>query len=481
MKYIYFLLAILLRILLLFPIIGSPLWYDENFTLLMIRRPLGQMLLATAGDVHPPLYYYLLWPLGQIPHASTWIIRIPSLLFSILALFVLWEVLERLTIGKLMRRATWVLFSISSVILYYTGEGRMYSWMILLVLCAVWCLLDRRWWLLGLTSGLLLWSHNYGIFYVATFWLAGLALDKHNWKPLTFSLSLAGLSFVPWCMVLLSQIKTIGGGYWIFWQTWPSILNTFYNSYVLYGQTIIDIYGQVIFFGWLTYSLIWLLLHYKSIDNKQAATIILAFGPFLMALLVSLTIQPILLYRALVPCVPFLTLILLSPSLEYLYAHPDNLRMKLAFIFIIPFMVINPTRLYFTSYHLRGINDQEIITALRTIESNWKPGDRIVHDGDGSIVDMLPYAVDPSDHYKLNPCGLTRGSLSPLTRQGLGIQLISPDQLHGHIWLVTEESPFTPACNTAWLSEFIHNIKPTHCIVDNYLQKSCLYDITTTP
>ena len=475
MKTKYIIPAIVLRLLLLAPIITSPLWYDENFTLLMIRRPLPLMLRAAAGDVHPPLYYLLLWPLGQIQHAPAWIIRLPSLLFSILSLFVFWSVLDLLTIDTLQKRSAWVLFAISSVALYYTGEGRMYSWMVLLVLYCAWCLLERRWVLLGLASALLLWSHNYGIFYVAIFWFAGIYLDTCYWKQITLSLGLAGISFLPWAYVLMSQIGTIHGGYWIFWQTWPSVLNTFYNSYFLYGQTLVDFFGQIIFFSWITYSSIWIVVNYKGLGKLKVFTIILAFGPFLLALVASLTVQPLLLYRALVPCAPFLTIVLLMP---WDTKGPIGHGIKLAFIFIIPFIMLLPTRLYYSDYHLRGVNDQEIITTLRIIEQGWLPGDKIIHDGDGSIVDMLPYAINPSDHYKLDPCGPTRGSLSPLTRQGLGLQLISPEQIHGHIWLVTEESPFTPACNTVWLNTVTRNIKPIYCIVDNYLQKSCLYELT---
>jgi|WetSurMetagenome_2_1015567.scaffolds.fasta_scaffold14916_4 hypothetical protein len=475
MKKIYFFFAILLRVLLIIPIASSPLWYDENFTLLMIHRPLGQMFIAATGDVHPPMYYLLLWPLGQIPNVPVWIIRVPSLIFSIAALFVLWKILDRLALSIFTKRSAWVLYAVSSVALYYTQEGRMYSWMELLVLLAFLFLLDRRWILLSIVSVLLLWSHNYGFFYAVSFWIAGMVMDWRNWKALTITVGLAGLSFVPWVFTLASQIGTIKGTYWIFWQTWPSIASTFYNSFVLYGQTLVDILGMVIFFGWLTFSLLWMITHYRQLTKQTTILLIMAFAPFLMALIVSLTVQPILLYRALVPSAPFLTLILLLPLSESLYYSRG---LKLAFILIIPFLVINPTRLYYSGYHLRGVNDREIIRILHTIETNWNPGDLIIHDGDGSIVDMLPYAIDPSTHYKLQPCGITRGSLSPLTRQGLGLQLIGPNALRGHVWLITEESPFTPACNSAWLDKVTHNIDPTYCIVDNYLQKSCLYELT---
>ena len=55
-----------------------PLWYDENFSLLLSRLPFLNMITATMGDVHPPLYYILIWPIGHIPNAAPWLIRLPT-------------------------------------------------------------------------------------------------------------------------------------------------------------------------------------------------------------------------------------------------------------------------------------------------------------------------------------------------------------------------------------------------------------------
>ena len=51
-----------------FMIARAPLWYDENFTLILARLPFEGMIQATAGDVHPPLWYVL-----EIGRASCWV------------------------------------------------------------------------------------------------------------------------------------------------------------------------------------------------------------------------------------------------------------------------------------------------------------------------------------------------------------------------------------------------------------------------
>jgi hypothetical protein len=433
------------------------------------------MLLAISGDVHPPLYYLLLWPLGQIRNAPAWIIRIPSLIFSIAALFVFWSILDKLITNTIVRRSAWVLFALSSTWLYYTGEGRMYAWLGLLVLCAVWTILERRWWSLVIISIMILWSHNYGLIYVACLWAAGMVLKWRNWKPLTLALGLAGVTFIPWIGILHSQMETIRGDYWIFHLTWPSALYAFYQSFSLYGKLVNDIVGEFIFFGWLVFSLFWILKHLRSLHREVYAILILAFGPFILAVIGSIVWQPILLYRALVPAAPFIGLVL---SIPLMGIDNKSRSVSLAFILIVPFLVINTSRIYIPGYHLRGVDDAQMIRTLRIIEARWKPGDKIIHLGDGSLVDMLPYAIHPEDHFKYQPCGPVRGSLSPRTREGLGLQLIDPDQITGHVWLLTEESPMTPACNEIVISNLVHDRQPVYCIVDNLLQKSCLYEFT---
>jgi uncharacterized membrane protein len=480
MKKLYFFLAILLRLLLLIPIIGSPLWYDENFTLLMIRHPLDQMLLAASGDVHPPLYYLLLWPLGQIHGAPAWIIRIPSLLFSIAALFVWWAILEKLIHNTKVQRAAWVLFAISSVGLYYAGEGRMYALLTLLLLAAMWAMLERRWLLLGVFAALLLWTHNYGIIYLACLWLAGWLFDRHTRKQLSLTLGLAGLTFLPWLAVLNSQMDAIQGGYWLFRLTLPSALYALYQSFSLYGKLLNDIYGQVVFFGWLAFTIGWLLITWRRFKHNvffcMPTYLVLAFGPFLLAIIGSLLWQPILLYRALTPCAPFIGLLLCLPLAFEFENQPRP--MLLAAVFIIPFLVVNSAKLYIPGYHLRGVDDALILDALHTLEDRWQPGDAVLHIGDGSLVDMLPYAAHPESHYKSASCGEEAlGSLSPLTRQALGMQIIDPALLTGHYWLVTSESPMTPACEIPLTQSLTDGLQPVTCIVDNDLARSCLYEL----
>src|SRR5690606_4950260 len=80
------------------------LWYDENFTLILARLPFDRMIAATAGDVHPPLWYLIEWMFIRLfPDPvllPAWTLRIPAFACSIFAFVFFARVLNELRIPK---------------------------------------------------------------------------------------------------------------------------------------------------------------------------------------------------------------------------------------------------------------------------------------------------------------------------------------------------------------------------------------------
>lgn len=480
---ILFGLALTLRLLTIFPMVISPLWYDENFTLLVTHAPTWtRFMQAILGDVHPPLFYMLTWPFGQV-HAAPWLIRLPSLIFSIAAMFVLWEVLGHLVSSERVRLAAWTLTVISSNFLYYGTEGRMYALLGLLVLLAVWMMLTRRWAWLAVCTAALLWTHNYGLIYAGVIWICGLVMDRPHWKALTISMAIGGLCYLPWLIVLYGQMSAIHGAYWMLDTfTLPNTIYTFYQSYILPlpagGKG--DLWSQVVFFGWVSFAILWI---YRKRDKlfplrSSVLLFVIAFLPWILTIVGSLVWQPIMLARALTPSIPFLTVLLVLP----ISAIPPSDRMHqgflLAALIIVPMLMMNAARVYVPGL-VRGKDDAMLLEALRDIEANWTPGDVIVHVGDGTLVDALPYTMHVDAQYKMVPCGLVRGSLTPLTREGLGFQIadLSDFPAGTHIWLITEESPFTPQCEKDLLDPIVKDLTPVGCFRDDPLKKNCVYSV----
>ena len=122
-KRLPFLLAasgILLRAI---PVWATRTWYDENFSILLARLPIPRLLAATAGDVHPPLWYLLCWPLAHIPGIPAWaVVRVPAVLASIATLWVWWKILETVETSPRVRLVAFGLFCFIPQQIYYAQE-----------------------------------------------------------------------------------------------------------------------------------------------------------------------------------------------------------------------------------------------------------------------------------------------------------------------------------------------------------------------
>jgi hypothetical protein len=436
----------------------APAWYDENFTLILSRLPMAHMLAATAGDTHPPLYYLLVWPLGQL-HAPIWILRIPSAMLSLAAMRIFWHILEALELRPRVRMAALVLMAIMPIQLYYAQEARMYSLLEFLVLAACLAMLRKRWGWFGLACALMLYTQYYAIFYIATLGLVALIRNNHEeWRKIFLAGALAGLAFLPWAIVLQGQMHNIQGQYWMQLTGMgmlPRVL--FVNLFMPPGNAVIQIPLMLVCFAWIFAALLYALLH----RSENLGTLLwLAFLPFGLAILVSLVWQPVLHYRPLIGISPFLYILLAGPvdqlffqfarsSKFYLYGfHGINLRKALlAAIFIIPLLLVSDGSMYI---YARENKTSDAIIALSYIQAHWQPGDIIYHFADDSWVNTFPYFSLPS--YKAPDCGVTLGALSPATRQAIGEQIIPLDNLiYKRAWLLWSDSPLTPTCSDSQL------------------------------
>src|SRR5512141_88962 len=76
----------------LFRLGANSLWYDETVSLFLARQDLVSLTRHTAGDIHPPLYYYLLHFWGALAGWSEFSAAFLSLLFGMVLLALTFRV-----------------------------------------------------------------------------------------------------------------------------------------------------------------------------------------------------------------------------------------------------------------------------------------------------------------------------------------------------------------------------------------------------
>ena len=208
-------------------------WGDEAGTLLSARNPLADFIRFAALDVHPPLYYVLLYGWQQIQLGLDWAVqaRLLSVLFALLGTVALdrfwgtrFEPRTRVTL-----LALWTL---SPCLLLYARMCRSYTLQALFAILAAAFLsrfLNRSDWrnasLLALALLAALYTH-----YVAGIALIGAAnlilLCRRRWRP-AFAIDCAiVIGYLPWIWRLAASLAN--------WGT-----NT--RSYSLTGSRILEV------------------------------------------------------------------------------------------------------------------------------------------------------------------------------------------------------------------------------------------------
>jgi len=452
--WIIFAIAAALRIALVWQ---APLWYDENFSLIVSRLPVDLSWQAILGDVHPPLYYLLIRPIAQLS-SIPWLIRLPSIAFSLGAIFLAWRIFNEWKIPERVQIVALALMTALPFQIYFAQEARMYALLEFLVLLAAYDFIKGKWIHLTVTCILILYTQNYGLFYVATIGLLVLLnniaiLDVPsgkitlNWRSIS-SVITPVILWLPWVIVLLQQMQNITGKYWItaVFTSPASLLNIFLQLF-LGGSSP----GELVPLAWfVTFAALIIGLAYlfaKRYDH-WLSLLLLALLPFTLAIIASLAWQPVMLYRPLIGVTPFLIL-LVSYPIELLgdFKLVDRRAIYLA-CFIFPVVIISAKSYYQYNPEQKGGPHPNITDGLAYVRAHWEPGDIIVHTSDGSLINLWIYAQG-MPQYKLPDCGHEIGSLSDQTRQALGIPDISLNEIlnrTGRTWVIAQATPLDAAC-----------------------------------
>ena len=233
---ILFLILIAVGVAARFVLLTISFEYDELFTAITANPFVPFSFIWTnylMVDVHPPLHNMLLWLYNHVvPYGPEWVLRLPSLVFGLVAL---WEgcFLFPRRFGRMARNIFVLLLSCDFYLILYAQHARAYA----LIICAsipftfLYLNLARRiskkrliapkqWVLYGALALVLCWSHYFGalLFGLFSCILGVLALKNHNnLKPLVLTVCAVMACFLPWMvpnlMANLSQAR-FAGNWW---------------------------------------------------------------------------------------------------------------------------------------------------------------------------------------------------------------------------------------------------------------------------
>lgn len=421
-------------------------WYDEIFAAWASVLPFSRMIGTTAGDVHPPLHYILIWAVAHLSGSSdTWLLRLPSALCSIVAMPLLILIGRRFKLSDPAILASLAFMAFAPFQIYYAQEIRMYALLQMEILLAVLAVLDRRWWLLCLASAAMIWTHNYGFVYCAVIYIwAGVremeglvsrgVQSGGNLAAVIASGVLALISYIPWAPVLVKQMRNVGN-----WWQQPTTPGAFLEPFqqFVWGNPLgmLEPISQIVLFGALAFSL-WKLARLRSPEMLQVAY--LAFIPMLFSVLTELVgMHATYLYRSFIGSSGFIYLLIGWAFTEQVQARER----KWALAVLAPLFVSGVILYYPVVQVSKGATD----TFLTEISNRMEPGDLVYHMNPGSMMSFRErYPNKPAMYMYVHPAIPNDiGTLSGETLDAFGVyQLELRDIPWWHrAWLIFSAGP----------------------------------------
>ncbi len=225
---ILMLITLLGAFLRLYQLGTESVWLDEAWTVNACSQSFGGMLSDVMGDVHPPLYYIMLYPVIKLFGSSEIALRLPSVIFGVLTIPLLYLVGERL-FGRREGMVGAFLLSISLHHLYHSQEARMYSMLTFMVLLSVylfWRSMEepdnlKLWVFWGLVLLMSVYTHYFAALMLPAFavYLVWLHITNDNAsssddapssksavRGFLLGLCMVVVGFLPWLNVLAGQM-----------------------------------------------------------------------------------------------------------------------------------------------------------------------------------------------------------------------------------------------------------------------------------
>ncbi|MDQ3710962.1 MAG: hypothetical protein M3388_01890 [Acidobacteriota bacterium] len=203
---VYFLLR-------LWNLTDSCLWFDEIFSVHAAELDWQNLVWLVAQDlIHPPLFYFLLKIWIVIGGENLFWLRFFPVFFSILAVVPFLFLCRELKLNFLIIALALTFFAASGSLIKYAQEVRMYSLVLFFGLFSMWFFArffysGKNLWSLTLINILLVYTHYFGWFIIASEVAAILILQRTKARQILLMSAVTALNFAPWIFALLQASK----------------------------------------------------------------------------------------------------------------------------------------------------------------------------------------------------------------------------------------------------------------------------------
>lgn len=200
---------------------GQSIWFDEGYSILLAREPVGELLALTAVDAHPPFYYLLLKMWGELFGFTEVALRSLSAV-ALGGAVTMMLVLIRQLFGARVMLVSVLMLIMAPFALRYGYEVRMYAVASLICVAATYALVRARestnnaWWVLYaslVALGMYTLYMTLAVWVAHVVWLTWVSLrDKKKRQPIwrwkwLYAFVGAVVLFAPYISTFFYQLK----------------------------------------------------------------------------------------------------------------------------------------------------------------------------------------------------------------------------------------------------------------------------------
>jgi ABC-type xylose transport system permease subunit/uncharacterized protein (DUF2141 family) len=382
------------------------LWCDEAYSANMTDYSFSDILRMTTLDVHPPLYYTLLKVFRIILGKSEFALRLLSVIGAVGMVCLGAGPISRL-FGNRNAMIYAVITVSTPITLVMAHEARMYSLsMFTVTASALYGLLilkqNRRldwikYSISVLTSAYLHYYALMAVFFINMFLAIWIILKKRELlKTYIIVTSAIVLSYLPWLVFFIGQAIKVNRAFWVIPFQTSTILLSFLQNF--YYKNFSPIEGAIFFIGCLALFLLVLTVVaalIKSLIKKETQNFTAIFyltsiyiSTIVTAILISITIKPILYPRYMIVCSGLL-ITLFSIGINSIRGKV----FRTAIILLFVFLNITTIKNVYTEQFNGSFREVK-----RRINGSIKPGDLVI-TSDCHCVSPAIYYLPETSHF----------------------------------------------------------------------------------
>lgn len=370
------------------------LWRDEAFSYFMAKPDIIRVIINTANDFNPPLYYLLLHFWIMIAGKEDEILRILSFLPFITTVYISYLLGVKVFSRKFALFVAFFTF-LNPMLVYYAFEIRMYSFYAFFTFCSLYFFYTKNWKWYIITSVLGLYTHSFFSLVILSYLIYVIFTQTKKERGKFIFLTFKPLLFyLPWLPILINQFIHSKDS-WMFPVDFQLIKSVLGNLFTNYEGTPPDWWHYTVILSGVI--LFFVLIALKR--NRKNAYLFLTpvFVPLLIILGYSVIRRPIYVNRYMIFVTVFEIMII---SLGIWNIKKRTIRWSIAFLWVIFLIFFN---IIIAPYHKKT----DFKTTFKEINQLAKPEDFMFTKTPIGFLESAYYYKEPKKVFIYNPENIT--------------------------------------------------------------------------